>query len=234
MKAIYKREFKAYFASMLGYAFLTIFLLITGIQFYRMNVQNAVATMRVYFNSLLYLIMFFLPLLTIRLFAEDRKLKTDQLLCTAPVSVRDIISGKFLAAFSVLLIGTFITFIYPIIISLHGNLPLGETVNGYLGFVLFCAVILSIGTFMSSITENQVIAAIATYGIIILIVFLDVLPIMVPNENIVQMLVWISPIRRFTDFYLGVLNAEPVIYYLSLTGLFLFFTGMSLEKRRLG
>ncbi|MBQ6529483.1 MAG: ABC transporter permease [Clostridia bacterium] len=233
MKAIYKRELRAYFTSMLGYSFLTIFLLITGIQFYRINIGNNIATMARFFDSVLYLIMFFLPLLTIRLFAEDRKQKTDQLLFTAPISVWDIVLGKFFAAFTVFIIGTVITAIYPIIIMMYGKLPVGETLNGYLGFILFSSMILAIGSFMSSVTENQVIAAIATYGVIILIVFIDVLPIFIANEAVSQIFVWLSPIRRFTDFSLGLLNPEPIIYYLSLTGLFVFFTGLSLEKRRL-
>ena len=233
MKAIYKRELRAYFTSMLGYSFLTIFLLITGIQFYRINIGNNIATMVRFFDSVIYLIMFFLPLLTIRLFAEDRKQKTDQLLFTAPVSVWDIVLGKFLAAFAVFMIGTAITLVYTIIIMMYGNLPMGETINGYIGFILFSALILAIGSFMSSVTENQVIAAIATYGVIILIVFIDVLPIFIANETLSQLFMWLSPIRRFTDFSLGILNPEPIIYYLSLAGLFVFFTGLSLEKRRL-
>ena len=115
MRAIFKREFNSYFTSLLGYVFLTIFLLLTGAMFTIVNVfQYQTANMTYFFASINNIAVFFLPLLTMRLFSEDRKLKTDQLLMTAPVSVRDIVLGKFFAAVCVLLIGTAIKIIYKI------------------------------------------------------------------------------------------------------------------------
>lgn len=233
MKAIFNREFNSYFTSMLGYVFLTIFLLLTGVMFYLVNIGYMTASMTGFFSTVINVAIFFLPLLTMRLFSEDRKLKTDQLLLTAPISTKDMVLGKFLAAFAVFMSGVAITLIYPIMLSVWGNLPIGETLNCYIGFILLCAVILSIGAFMSSITESQIVAAVATYGIIILTMLLGSLSTYVSSEVIVRILIWLSPLQRFSDFTLGILNFEPIIYYLSLTGLFLFFTVMVFEKRRL-
>ncbi len=234
MKAIFNREFNSYFTSLLGYVLLTIFVLLTGAMFCLVNIfQYQTANMTYFFASINNIAVFFLPLLTMRLFSEDKKLKTDQLLMTAPVSVGDIVLGKFFAALGVFLIGTLITVIYPITLAFYGELPLAETISCYIGFILLCSVILAIGSFMSSLTDSQIVAAVTTYGVIIFILLLGTAASYIPNETISSALLWLSPIQRFSDFTLGMLNFEPVIYYLSLTGLLLFLTMMVFERRRL-
>ncbi len=233
MKAIFNREFNSYFTSMLGYVFLSIFMLLTGFLFYLMNIKTLMSSMKYMFAILNNWALFLLPLLTMRLFTEDRRLKTEQLLLTAPVSVKEIVFGKFFAAFAVFMTGIVITLIFPIILSFLGSLPVAETISCYVGFILLCAVILSIGAFMSSITENQIIAAVATYGVLILTLLIGQLATYIANEAIVKVLLWLSPIQRFNDFTLGILNIESIVYYLSLTGLFLFLTVMSFERRKL-
>lgn len=233
MKAIFNREFNSYFTSMLGYVFLTIFLLLTGIMFYMVNIGYMTASMTGFFASVNNVAIFFLPLLTMRLFSEDRKLKTDQLLLTAPISTKEIVLGKFFAAFAVFMTGVVITLIYPVMLAVWGNLPFAETISCYIGFILLCSLILSIGAFMSSVTESQIVAAVATYGVLIFTMLLNSISTYVSNEVIVNILLWLSPLQRFSDFTLGIMSFEPIIYYLSLTGLFLFFTTMVFERRRL-
>ena len=233
MKAIFNREFNSYFTSMLGYVFLTIFLLLTGIMFYMVNIGYMTASMTGFFASVNNVAIFFLPLLTMRLFSEDRKLKTDQLLLTAPISTKEIVLGKFFAAFAVFMTGVVITLIYPVMLAVWGNLPFTETISCYIGFILLCSLILSIGAFMSSVTESQIVAAVATYGVLIFTMLLNSISTYVSNEVIVNILLWLSPLQRFSDFTLGIMSFEPIIYYLSLTGLFLFFTTMVFERRRL-
>ena len=219
MKAIFNREFNSYFTSMLGYVFLTIFLLLTGVMFYVVNIRFMTARMTNFFSIVNNWALFLLPLLTMRLFSEDRKQKTDQLLLTAPISTKEIVFGKYLAAFGIL--------------AFTGNLPIAETISCYVGFILLCSAILAIGAFMSSITESQIVAAIATYGVLIFTLLLGSVASNVSNEIIVKILLWLSPVQRFSDFTLGILNFEPIIYYLSITSLFLFFTVMVFERRRM-
>ena len=233
MKAIFNREFNSYFTSMLGYVFLTIFLLLTGVMFYVVNIRFMTARMTNFFSIVNNWALFLLPLLTMRLFSEDRKQKTDQLLLTAPISTKEIVFGKYLAAFGIFMVGVLITLIYPVILAFTGNLPIAETISWYVGFILVCSAILAIGAFMSSITESQIVAAVATYGVLIFTLLLSSVASNVSNEIIVKILLWLSPVQRFSDFTLGILNFEPIIYYLSITGLFLFFTVMVFERRRM-
>ena len=233
MKAIFNREFNSYFTSMLGYVCLTIFLLLTGVMFYVVNIRFMTARMTNFFSIVNNWALFLLPLLTMRLFSEDRKQKTDQLLLTAPISTKEIVFGKYLAAFGIFMVGVLITLIYPVILAFTGNLPIAETISCHVGFILLCSAILAIGAFMSSITESQIVAAVATYGVLIFTLLLGSVASNVSNEIIVKILLWLSPVQRFSDFTLGILNFEPIIYYLSITGLFLFFTVMVFERRRM-
>ncbi len=233
MKAIFKRELKAYFTSMLGYVFLTIFLLLTGAMFYIVNLYRATSTMTGFFLNINVWALFLLPMLTMRMFSEDRKLKTDQLLLTAPISVREMVLGKYFAAVGVFLIGVAVTVLYPVIISFFGSLPVAETISCYVGFILLCMAVIAIGAFMSSLTESQIVAAISTYGILIVLMFLSNAASSISNEAVVSALLWISPMRRFDEFTMGILSLESVIYYISVIVLFLFLTVMSFEKRRL-
>ena len=226
MKAIFNREFNSYFTSMLGYVFLTIFLLLTGVMFYVVNIRFMTARMTNFFSIVNNWALFLLPLLTMRLFS-------DQLLLTAPISTKEIVFGKYLAAFGIFMVGVLITLIYPVILAFTGNLPIAETISCYVGFILLCSAILAIGAFMSSITESQIVAAVATYGVLIFTFLLGSVASNVSNEIIVKILLWLSPVQRFSDFTLGILNFEPIIYYLSITGLFLFFTVMVFERRRM-
>lgn len=233
MKAIFNRELRAYFTSMLGYVFLTIFLLLTGAMFYIINIFRATATMTGFFVNINVWSVFLLPMLTMRMFSEDRKLKTDQLLLTAPISIREMVLGKYFAATAVLLIGTAVMVLYPIIISFFGALPFAETVSCYVGFILLCMAIIAIGSFMSALTESQIVAAISTYGVLIVLMFFGNVASSISNEAIVKMLLWLSPMQRFSEFTMGILSLESLIYYISIIALFLFLTVTVFEKRRL-
>ena len=168
MKAIFNREFNSYFTSMLGYVFLTIFLLLTGVMFYVVNIRFMTARMTNFFSIVNNWALFLLPLLTMRLFSEDRKQKTDQLLLTAPISTKEIVFGKYLAAFGIFMVSVLITLIYPVILAFAGNLPIAETISCCIDFLLLsfgntcyrCVYVIYYG--------SQIVAAIATYSVMIL------------------------------------------------------------------
>jgi ABC-2 type transport system permease protein len=232
MKAICKREFDAYFRSMLGYVFLTLFLLLGGIMFFFNNIMNLSASMTSFFSNMISWSIFILPILTMRLFAEDRKMRTEQLLLTAPVSIPEIVCGKFLGAFGIFICAIVVFMFYPIIMNFYGNVPVAETVSCFVGFILFGASIISIGAFMSSLTESQIIAAVSTYAVMLIVMFLSSISQSVGNEVLSNIIRWVSPLDRFYDFTMGILNLESVVYYISLIGLMLFFTVRVFEKRR--
>ncbi len=231
MKAIFKRELRAYFTSMLGYIFLTMFLVLTGVLFYLNNVYFGVTSVKNFFDLLTTWAIFIIPLLTMRLYAEDRKLKTDQLLLTAPVSVRSVVLGKFFAAFTVLMAAVVITLIYIVVISFFGTVNWAETISCYVGFILLCTVVLAIGGFMSSLTDSQIVAAVSTYAVLIVTVFLGNIA-SAASGVLKTALLWISPTERFLDFAMGILDPSALVYYLSLTVLFLFLTVNVTERRR--
>ncbi|MGM9937904.1 MAG: ABC transporter permease [Candidatus Ornithomonoglobus sp.] len=231
MKAIFKRELRSYFSSMPGYIFLAMFLLLAGVLFYLNNIVFGVTSVKNLFQLLTTWAVFILPILTMRLFAEDRKLKTDQLLMTAPVSVKSIVLGKFLAAFTMVAAALAVMLIYTIIISFFGTVNWAETISCFIGFALLCAVVLSIGTFMSSLTDSQIVAAISTYAILIVTVFLGNIA-SAASGVLKSALLWISPTERFLDFAMGILDPSALIYYISLTVLFLFLTVSATERRR--
>lgn len=232
MTAIMKREFRGYFKGMLGYTFLMIFMLLSGVMFITNNLSMGTTSMSGYFISMISWAIFILPILTMRMFSEDKKLKTDQLLLTAPIYITDMVLGKFFAAVGAFGVSMIITLIYPFMMSFYSSVPFAETLSLYIGFILFCALIIAIGSFMSSITENQIIAAISTYGVMILLMFIDMLTSMISNPALSKILLWISPFDRFNDFALGVLNFEPIIYYISMTVIFLFMTVRVFERKR--
>lgn len=233
MSAVFKRELRSYFNSMLGYVFLAIFLFLTGAMFYSVNIRYSTATMKGFFSIIISWVIFLLPVLTMRLFSEDRKLKTDQLLITAPITVWEMVLGKICAVMCVFLTAAAVMLLYPFIIAVSSNLPFAETVSCYIGFILLCSSILCIGAFMSSLTESQIVAAVSTYGILILMILMGSLAASVSNEMLSVLLLWLSPMKRFNDFTMGILDIEAVIYYLSIDALFVFLTITVYEQRAL-
>lgn len=232
MTAIFKREFKAYFTSMLGYVFLTIFLLLSGVMFVVNNLLSGTTSMTSYFASMISWASFILPILTMRIFSEDKKQKTDQLLLTAPIGIHEMVLGKFFAAVCAFLIGVAFSVLYPIILSFYGTVPTAETISCFIGFVLYASCIIAIGAYMSSLTESQIVAAISTYGVIILIMFIGNIAAQSNNAALSTVLMWLSPINRFSDFTMGILNIESIVYYISFAAVFVVAAIRTFEKKR--
>ncbi len=232
MLAIFKRELKAYFYSPIGYIFVGFFLLLSGYFFATDNLMHGIADIKMVFGSLNIIFLFLVPILTMRLLSEEMKNKTDQLLLTSPVSLIGIVVGKYLAAVAVFLISLIITGAYPIILYLFSSPALGEILGGYLGFFLMGAAFIAVGLFVSSLTENQVISAVATFGVLLLLWLMDMIVPFIQNRHIVSAVQWLSILQRFQDFTLGVLSLEPIVYYISFAVAFIFLTIRVLEKKR--
>lgn len=185
MIAIYKRELKAYFTSMQAYVFLALFVCITGLFFsitcivYGNNDFASFVLSNSFYMIFIYAIV--APILTMRLFAEEKKHKTDQLLLTAPVSVWEIVLGKYLASVTIFLIGLLLISIFPIVIACNGVLPVANQISGYLGMFLFTACMLAVGTLISSLTEEPVISMIVSAVVGLLVLFFSVLVSFLPN-----------------------------------------------------
>ena len=163
MLAIYKRELKSYLTSMVGYLFMFFVLLIAGIYFSAYQLTAAYPKFEYTLNAMTFVFLIGVPILSMRVLAEERKQKTDQLLLTAPVSVWDIVFGKYLALVAVFAIPVVIMCVYPLIMSKFGTISYASAYTGILGFFLLGCANLAIGVFMSALTESQVIAAVLTF-----------------------------------------------------------------------
>jgi len=166
MKAICKKEFRGFFTSMTGYVFLALILLLTGVYFTAYHLQAAYPKFAYTLRAMLFILLLAVPVLTMRSLAEEKHQKTDQLLLTAPVSVTEIVLGKFLALLGVLGVAAAILAVYPLILLQFGDISLKESYNALLGFFLMGAAYLAIGLFISSLTESQVIAAVVTFVVL--------------------------------------------------------------------
>ncbi|MCD7904584.1 MAG: ABC transporter permease [Clostridiales bacterium] len=173
MTAIYKKELRTYFNTLTGYIFLGFFVAITGIYFMMNNMDAGSLN---YVDTLAGSLMLFwvlIPVLTMRLFAEEARQKTDQLLFTSPVGVWGIVLGKFLAAVSLFIIGVLITGIFPFILSRFGDIAIGETINVMFGYVIMGCALISVGIFISALTDNQIVAAVATFAALFVLFMID-------------------------------------------------------------
>lgn len=234
MGAILVREIDAYYKTMIGYVFTSICLLVGGILFVTSNIVAGSASFISVIGSISYVFILVIPLLTMRLFAEERKNKSDQLLLTAPISVGKIVMGKFFAAVMVMLIALAITLIYPLILLIFGEPYIGEIVLGYLGLILLGGAFLSVGIFISSVTENQLTASVATMGILFFLWLMDSLVGRISNPALSAFVSSLSLYQKFSEFQMGVLSLSSVVYFLTFISLFLFLTIKVIEARRWG
>ena len=163
MMAIYKRELRSYLTSMIGYLFIFFILVITGVYFSAYQLTAAYPKFEYTLNAITFVFLIGIPILTMRVLAEERKQKTDQLLLTSPVSVSGIVMGKYLALVTVFAAPMAIMCTYPLIMSKFGTISYGETYTAILGFFLLGCANLAIGVFMSALTESQIIAAVLTF-----------------------------------------------------------------------
>jgi ABC-2 type transport system permease protein len=230
MMAIYEREFKAYFKSPVAYIVMGFFILLTSVFYYLGNIYTRSADLSSLFSSMGIFLLFIAPLLTMKSISEDRKSGTEVLLVTSSIKLHSIVLGKYLASLSVFLTMTLITLIYPIILAFYSQLSFYHIVGEYLGFIFLGASMLAVGVFASSLTENQITAAVISFVSLLIIMALQPFGVMV-GGILSKILGWFSLFSRFDDFERGILDLRPIIYYLSFVFVFLFLTVRVLEKR---
>jgi len=234
MFAIFKRELRAYFTSPIAYVFMTGFFALAGIFFLAIELSSYGSTGR--FNSVLdnmkLVLLFMIPALTMKLIAEDKKTKVDALLFTSPVRTCSIVLGKFFAATVVFLITIVISLVYPIILSIVSHVPVAEVLNSYIGYTVLGISFISICIFASSLTENQVIAFIIGFSMILLLWILEFTQSFIQSAIITEVIKWLSLLRRYDEISGGIFKLAPIVYYVSVIVLFLFLTIRVIEKRR--
>jgi len=236
--AIAWKEIKGYFSSPMAYVVALIFLALTGYFFVRSvdagvsGAPFAEASLRdLLRNMSIFILPWLAPVLTMRLLAEEQKIGTIELLLTAPVRDWEVVMGKFIASMAFYLGTLALTLWYVLMLVWRGNPEPGPILSGYLGIILFGAAGMSIGLLASSLTNNQIVAAVVSLGILVLLTFLELGADQVTGvgSTIVAQL---GLTTHFDDFVRGVIDTSNVVYYVSLIVVFLFLTTRSLEMRR--
>ena len=183
MIPIIKKEMRAYFSSMVGYIVLAGFVLFTAFYYSLYCVRGLYPDYSVVLSSTSIVFLIVIPIITMRLFAEEMKQKTDQLLYTAPLKIESIVIGKFLSAFIFFLIGMLITVLFPFLMSFFGDLPVSQITGTFIGYILLGATFISIGLFISVLTDNQIIAAFGTFGALFVLFMIDGLVELIPVDT---------------------------------------------------
>ncbi|MCM1008601.1 MAG: ABC transporter permease subunit [Ruminococcus flavefaciens] len=233
MGAIYRREMGAFFTSGLGYVFLTVFYAFSGYFFYTDVLSSKITDTSPMFVSMFIIFIFLIPVLTMRLLSEEKKNKTDQGLLTAPISLWELVLGKFLAAFTLFVIAESIIFIYAIILKYLGNVVWPTLIGNYVAMLFLGAAFIAIGLFVSSLTENQMTAAVVSFVVmLILYVYDDMFLGRISNDKVLDVLSALSFRSRYVEFTTGVFSAGSILFFISTAFLFNFFTIKVLEKKR--
>lgn len=234
MVAILKREFRSFFTNVTGWIFIAAFLFLYNLYFYVFNLSYGYAYLSYALSNVTFVFLIIIPILSMRILSEDKKLKTDQMIYTAPVSVFQAVMGKFLAMVAVLSIVMGIVCICPLILSLFGTVPFAESYTAILGTWLFAVLCLSIGLFVSSLTENLVIAAIGTFALLLLGYMMPSIASLISQDGnaLTKVLNCLATASWSEQFCNGILELRGILYYVSGTALFVFLTCQVIQRSR--
>lgn len=233
MLAIFKRELRSYFTGALGYVFLVIYLTVAGVIFAYSTLFSMSSNVTTFYTFMLLFSAIALPLLTMKSFSEEKKTKTEQLLLTAPVSIIGMVAGKFLASYVVFAAAEILTTLYFLLLIPYTQLQFGLLIGNALALLLVGMVFISIGLFISSITENQLSSAIGTIAVILGFLGIGLLNTLLPSAYWLRYIFdALSIFTRFQSFTNGYFDPASLIYYLSVSAVFLWLTVMVYDRRR--
>ena len=232
MTAIMKKELSSYFNSITGYIVLAVYWFFSGMFFYVYCLYYDSSSLSYVFSQMLMIIVFLVPLITMKSFAEEKRRKTEQALLTAPVSLFDIVFGKFLAAFILYSICTAIFAVYAVFIAIFTRPDWAVIFTTLLGMLMMGAALTAIDLFISALTESQTVAAVFAIGVGLLVYMTDSLASLVSVDIIKNILYSISFNRNLSAFTSGMISLSGVVFFLSVTGVFLFLCVRVFEKRR--
>jgi len=285
MFAVYKKELRSFFNNMTGYIFMAFLLLLTGIFTYAINLRQMSAQFEGVLSQISFIFLLITPMLTMRVLSEERRSKTDQLLFSLPLSTARVVTAKYLAMLTVFGLSVLIMSAYPILMSFYGNFALRSAYACLIAFFFLGASLIAIGLFMSALTESQIIAAVSSFGVLLVIYLMGSLSSLVPAnafasfigftalivvlaalvylmlKNLIiagvtavaaegalallylkdstlfegafgKVLSSLSLFDRFYSFLNGIFDLTSLVYFLSVSALFVFLTVQAVEKRR--
>lgn len=234
MKAIFKKEFLSYMHSVVGFLFMAVTIFFFALYATVYNLLSGYPYVSYTLSAIIFLFLLAIPILSMRILAEERKQRTDQLILTAPVSVGKIVLGKFFAMAAIFMIPVLLMCVFPLYLQKFGTISMGETYVAILAFALYGLTCIAVGLFISSITESQVIAAVLSFGILFLTYMMSgIQNIISSTGNLLTKFLGIFDFQtRFANMTNGILDITAVVYFISVIGLLLFLTTQSIQKRR--
>jgi ABC-2 type transport system permease protein len=232
MTAVLKREFRAYFYTPLGYVFIGAYWLFTGFFFFNYNLYGNSSDLRLLFSALFTVTLFLIPILTMRLLSEDRKMKTEFIFLMSPLRGVEVIAGKYLAALCVYLLAMGGVLAVALVVEIAGEAEWPVIVGHFVGLFLLGGALIAIGLFISALTENQIIAAIGGYCAGFLLMLLDGVAVILPENPLARALQALSFSARYEYFTLGILGIDHIVYFVSVAAFFVFLAVTRFEKRR--
>ncbi|WP_369298518.1 ABC transporter permease [uncultured Neglectibacter sp.] len=232
MIAIFKRELRSYFNSPVGYVCIAVLAALYGLFYYQVMVMGSSSYIGRVYSTMFSYSMMVIPIITMRSMSDDQKNKTDQVLLTAPIGVTSIVLGKFLSCFFVFFVASSLGLLPAVAMSFFSSPAWGEIIGNYLGTLLYGGAMISIGVFISSLTVSQVIAAIGTFVISVLLMLIDSMASAVSNQVVSALVGWVSFNSRYTTFTQGIFSISSTVFFLSVMAVFVFLTARRLESRR--
>ena len=232
MGAILKRELSAYFNSAIAYVAMAVYFFFSGLFFYLCCFEGNTTSLSPVFSNMFYVILFIIPIITMKTFAEEKRQKTDQALLTAPVNLSEIVIGKFLGAFILYAVCCSAFLVYAIVVSFFAAPDWTVTLCTFVGVILFGAALIAINIFISVLTESMIIAAIVGMAVGFVILMMSAFVSYISVDWISSAINAINFLNYYVNFSYGLLSITDIVFFLSITGLFLFFTSRVLEKRR--
>lgn len=231
MFSIFKKELRVYFTSLLGYTVMGIFLLIAGVMFsgFFLGVRNT-SDFSGFFTDLNTVFLFIVPVLTLRILAEDKKIGTYELLLTSPVSSWEIIMGKFLSVFLFVLIGVTLLLFYPLVLAFYTTVEWGTVFSGYFGILCSLAFFISIGMFASALTDNYVVAGLLSFGLFLFLFIIAYFGEGTDN-TVTRILKEVSYSTHYNQFAVGLIKAKDILYFAAGTFLWLYLAKFTVESK---
>lgn len=239
--ATFGRELRAYFFSPLAYVVLTFFLLVNGYVFWLIVSYlndpraQAGAPLELFFGQTIFfwlVLLFVTPVLTMRLLSEERRSGTIEMLMTAPVTETQVVLGKYVAALGYYAFLWLPTLVYVWVVAHFGSVDPGPVLSGYLGVLGIGALFLAVGLFASSLTRNQIVAAMVTFAFLVVLFTFGLLENLVAGDHSRTLFGYLNLWQHMDEFSKGIVDTRRLVYYLSLTGFFLFLSGRALAAKR--
>ena len=230
IKTIATKEFRDYFISPIAYIVITLFLIVTGWFFFSTFFVFGRADLRDFFALLPTIFAFFIPAITMRLFAEEKNVGSYETLLTMPVSFTQVALGKFLAAIGFTAAMLLPTLAYPVVIAFIGELDPGPVIGGYLGALLLSGSYCAVGIFASALTRNQIVSFIIGAGLCFALTIMDRMLFFMP-EKIIALVQYLGAQSHFLNISKGIIDSRDIIYFVSVVVVFIFLTDIVMQKK---